>query len=439
MSTAGRGPAFAQTLYEKLTNEEDARVCTDISDTACREAPGNFLVILATHILTKLGDALASPKTVLAWITTSVGAPAAVLGLLVPIRESGSLIPQLLIGGYVRGVAVRKWAWVFGSLAQGIAVLGMGWVAFRLTGAAAGWALVGLLLVFSLARGLCSVAAKDVLGKTIPKGRRGQLTGWASSAAGLVSIGVGIALMMIPTTDLGGGVLAGLLLCAGGLWLLAAALYAGVTEEPGETEGGGSGIRQAVDALGLLRSDRPFARFVVARALLMCSALSAPFYVALAQQQAEPGVGTLGAFVIAAGAASLLSAPVWGRFADSSSRRVMFWAACLTAGVGLVTFGLNRVLPESLGGFWPVPLAYFLLSIAHSGVRVGRKTYVVDLAAGNRRTDYVAVSNSVIGILLLMVGMLGLLADRFGADGMIGLLALMGAAGALVTLYLEPT
>lgn len=437
MSAADRNASLAATLYEKLTNEEDAGVCADIPDAAYREVPGNFLRILVTHVLTKLGDALVSPKTVLPWITMSVGAPSVVLGLLVPIRESGSLIPQLVIGGYLRAVAVRKWAWVAGSVLQGLTVLGMGWVTVRLSGAAAGWALVALLVLFSLARGLCSVASKDVLGKTVPRGRRGQLTGWSASISGLVSIGVGCALLVMPTAGLDTQVLGGLLVAAGGFWLLAAGCYARVSEEPGETEGGSSGIAAALTGLRLLQRDPPFARFVLARTLLMCSALSAPFYVALAQQQ-HAGLRTLGAFVLAAGAAGLVSAPVWGRFADRSSRLVMFWAACLTSGTGLAVFGLNQLAPASLAGGWAVPLAYFLLSVAHSGVRVGRKTYVVDLAGGNRRTDYVAVSNSVIGLMLLLVGSLGLLADRFGADGMIALLALMGAAGALITLTLEP-
>ena len=47
-------------------------------------------------------------------------------------------------------------------------------------------AIIALIIAFSLARGFCSVAAKDVLGKTIPRDRRGQLTGWSASAAGLV-------------------------------------------------------------------------------------------------------------------------------------------------------------------------------------------------------------------------------------------------------------
>jgi hypothetical protein len=63
-------------------------------------------------------------------------------------------------------------------------------------------------------------------------------------------------------------------------------------------------------------------------------------------------------------------------------------------------------------------------------VRVGRKTYVINLASGNRRTDYVAISNSVIGVMLLGVGTVGMLAPLISNAGVIGLLALMGLAGA---------
>ena len=94
--------ASAKDLYEKLTNEEEARLCREIDERACRESPRSFFYLLGSYFLTKLGDAVASPKTTLAWLTTAVGAPAFVLGLLVPLRESGSLIPQLFVGGVVR-------------------------------------------------------------------------------------------------------------------------------------------------------------------------------------------------------------------------------------------------------------------------------------------------------------------------------------------------
>jgi hypothetical protein len=80
---------------------------------------------------------------------------------------------------------------------------------------------------------------------------------------------------------------------------------------------------------------------------------------------------------------------------------------------------------------WFIPVAYFFLAIAHSGVRVGRKTYLLDMASGERRTDYVAVSNSVIGAVLLLGGALGLLAPMLGSSGMILLLSALGFLGAL--------
>lgn len=430
--------AFTDDLYEKLTNQEDARLCRDIDERACRESPQNFLYLLASYFFTKLGDAVASPKTTLAWLTTAVGAPGFVLGMLVPIRESGSLVPQLFIGGIIRRLAIRKWVWVIGSIAQAACIVGIGFVAFRLEGAAAGWAILGLVTLFSLARGFCSIAAKDVLGKTIPKKVRGQLTGWSASAAGGVTVAVGVVLMT-PALKLGETNLIGMLLVAAGLlWVVAAAVYSLVNEYPGETEGGGS-VVAALAKLKLLGTDRPFRRFVITRALLMCSALSAPFYVALAQGNRGSAAAVLGSFVVAAGLASLLSAPVWGRFADQSSRKVMVAAALLTSGIGLVTFGVDRWLPELTSTAWFLPVAYFTLSIAHSGVRVGRKTYVVDLATGNKRTDYVAISNTVIGVLLLLVGSVGALAPLIGNAGVIALLAMMGMAGAVLGMTLPET
>ena len=58
--------------------------------------------------------------------------------------------------------------------------------------------------------------------------------------------------------------------------------------------------------------------------------------------------------------------------------------------------------------------------------------FVLNLASGNRRTDYVAISNSTIGVLLLVVGSIGTLAPVIGYGGIIGVLALMGLGGSIV-------
>ncbi|MGR8921662.1 MAG: MFS transporter [Gammaproteobacteria bacterium] len=422
---------FTESLYEKLTNVEDARACADIPDAACRESPRNFLLLLASSFLTRLGDALANPKTVLAWLMSSLGAPSYMLGALVPIRESGSLLPQLVIASFVRRMPRRKWAWVAGAVLQALAVAGIAAVAVSLEGVAAGWALLALLAAFSLARGLCSVAAKDVTGKTVPRGSRGQLTGWADGSAGLVTVGAGFALLLGVAGDGAPAFFGWALAGAGLLWLLAAGVYAAVEEFPGETGGGGNAMREAIARLALLRDDPPFRHFVATRSLLLCSALTAPFLVALGQERVGTGAALLGLFVLASGGASLAAAPFWGRFADRSSRQVMVIAATLTAATGLGVVAIDLLWPALTRHPGFLPLAYFVLSVAHGGVRVGRKTYIIDLAGGNKRTDYVAVSNTVIGVVLLVTSLVGALAVVVGVRGMLLLLSLMGALGAL--------
>lgn len=438
MSLAPHKP-IAGTIYELLTNQEDARACRDIPDNACRESPTNFVVLLASYFLSKLGDAIANPKTVLTWVMTSVGAPVWMLGFLVPIRESGSLIPQLAIASYVRRLAVRKWMWVSGSLLQGLCMLGIGLVAMVLTGVTAGAAILGLLVAFSLARGLCSVAAKDVLGKTIPKGRRGQLTGWSASAAGLVTVVFGSALLLLPLGADDQPLFGLALVGAAILWGLAALTFSLVREFSGATEGGNNALREALERLSILIDDRPFRHFVITRSLLLCSALTAPYFVALGQTNLGGDTRVLGLFVIASGVASLVSAPIWGRYTDRSSRRVMALAAALTAGIGGCVAAVSWLVPGFAHTFWFLPGAYFLLAIAHSGVRVGRKTYVVDLGGGNRRTDYVAVSNTVIGVVLLVTGVFGTAAALVSLPAVIAALSVMGGLGALYAWRLPET
>ena len=101
-------------------------------------------------------------------------------------------------------------------------------------------------------------------------------------------------------------------------------------------------------------------------------------------------------------------------------------------------FAVVRHLPGLAAHPAFFPAAYFVLSIAHDGVRVGRKTYVVDLARGNRRTDYVSVSNTVIGVVLLVAGLSGTLASLFDIASVVLILSLLGLAGAGWGMRLKP-
>ena len=425
-------PASDQ-LYALIANEEDARVCKDIPDEACQEVPRNFFLMFGSLVLTKLGDLLISPKTVLAWLMGAVGAHALV-AWLVPIRESGSMIPQLAIGAWMRRKALRKGFWVGGSLGQAVAVLLMAASVWTLDGYRAGFGILAALVIFSLARGFCSVAMKDVQGKVIPKTRRGRLTGLATTVSGILTAVLAALLFQAGEPSLLFYSL--LLVMAALLWVIAGALFATIEELPGETDGGGNALQEALRSLSLLRDDPPFRHFVITRALLLCSALAAPYFVVMAQQQSG-GAALLATFLFASSLASSVSASIWGWMADRSSRQVLILGATIASATCLLVALLSLLLPASGLGKGFLPLAFFVLSIAHAGVRLGRKTYLVDMAGGNKRTDYTAVSNTVIGVLLLLAGALSALVSLLSPAAVILMLGAMGLCGTLCALRLQ--
>lgn len=423
-------------LYERWFEDDEGRYCGELGDAACREVPGNFFLYVAALVLTKLGDALASPKTTLTWVMSAVGAPAALVGLLVPLRESGSMLPQIVLGGWVRRLAIRKWVWVTGSLLQALAIAGIGAAAVFTSGAVAGWLIVAAVALFALARSLSSTASKDVKGKTLPKGRRGRAAGLAASLSGALTMIVALTLIGVRPGELTPRALGLMLAGAAGLWVVAALLFSRIAEQPGEN-GGGAGLAEALDRLRLLAREPQFRRFVIARALFVSTALAGPYYVLLARQRSDGDLSLLALFVLAGGLASMLSANLWGRWADRSSRRVLLAAATLASSLGVVAFALARWAPAAIDSPWVPVAGFFALSVAHEGVRLGRKTHVVDMAEGNRRTDYVATSNTVIGALLLATSALGALVVWLGPAGMLLLLALLGFTGVLVGRGLE--
>ena len=418
-------------LYDYLNDEEDARTCKAIDDQACRETPKNYFLILISNMLTSLGDTLSNPKTVLTWVMSYVNAPVMLISFIVPIRESGSMLPQLFIAHYIRKRPVRKMVWVLGSLLQFLAIAGIGFVALSFEGSLAGWLIIACLIAFSLSRGLCSIAFKDVLGKTIPKTKRGKLKGYTSSVSGALVLAAGLFILYKSKDDVGIEFYSYLIFFAASLWLIAALIYANIKEYPGETDGGKNGLKEARERLGLLKEDKHFRNFVITRSLLLCSALTAPYYVLLAQRYVGKEAYLLGLFIIANGVASIISAPVWGKMADKSSKKVMTYSATLTAGLGLLIVAIIQFIPAWRDQNWLYPVAFFVLGIAHQGVRLGRKTYIVDMAQGNRRTDYVAVSNTLIGFILLITGGLSALASLVSVEGIIALLSVLGILGAL--------
>lgn len=428
--SGSRDEQAIEQLYNFVTGDEDARVCKDIPAEACEHQPRNFFAYLWANLLGKVSDEIASAKLVLPWLFGSLGVPAVLTGLLVPIREAGVLMPQLLVAAAVRHLPVRKGVWLIGALLSALSLLGMAVAAYTLEGLVAGLVILLMLVIFSVSRGLCSVSAKDVLGKTISKSRRGRLMGWSAGLSGIAVLFVGLWLGSVDADAVSNRVFVILLTVAAVLWLVAGVFFAMIREQPGATEGGGDALTVALAQMQLIRTDRLFRSYVIARALLLSVALAPPFYVLIVQAQSGSALLGLGALIIANGIASSLSAPFWGYLGDTSSRLVMLLAS---GGAGLL--GVLTFLAVMLEWHWytselAMAVVFMILNIMHGGVRLGRKIYLVDMANSDNRAAYVAVSNTLIGLIMLPAGLIGLLGDLLGLASVVlilGLLSLLAA------------
>ncbi len=418
------GSSFEETLFEALT--DDSGSSGGLDDAARAAEPGNFLRHAASLSMTKIADGLIDPKLVLSWLLTTLGASAVFVGLLVPIREAGALLPQLFVAGRVQALRHRKWVWALGSVGQGLSVAGIVAAGLTLQGAAAGAVICALLAVLALCRSLCSVSYKDILGKTVGKSRRGAATGLAASAASVGVILFALALLSGLAERM--VLVIGALCLAAALWLAAGALFS-TLREAGSTPAQGDGDGPLAQ-LALLRTTPQLTRFIATRGLLVATALAPPYLLLLAQSQGQTGVRQLGALVLASALASLLSSYLWGRLSDRSSRNVLRLAGLVGAAALAAAVLLDRA--GVINSAWALPLVLFVLMIAYHGVRQGRSTYLVDMAPADQRAAYTAVSNTVIGVVLLVSGGFGGVASLLGPQVTLAVFAAMCLAATLV-------
>lgn len=375
-----------------------------------------------------VGDQLISGKTVLPWLFSAAGVPGFFTGLLVPLRESGSMLPQAALTPWVVSHPARKRLWVLGSVGQGLCAAIIAAAAVLVRGPLLGLIVCLALAALAVLRALCSLTGKDVQGRTISKGRRGVVTGRATQLGGAVTLITGGVLAVLGELPRWG--LALLLAIGAATWFLAAAVFRSI-EEPVPESSGQKGIDRSwwKDTWQLYTQDARFRAFVNVRALLLVSALSTSFIVVLSQNIGSQALSGLGGFVLASGLASLVGGRVSGVLSDKSSRLVMSWAAGAAAIILLAIVACAAWAPTAVS-MWALPLGFFLVNLAHAAIRVARKTYVVDMAGEDKRTRYVGAANTMMGVILLVVGGISAVIALAGPSAAILFLACIGLIGA---------
>ncbi|WP_191284860.1 MFS transporter [Aliiroseovarius zhejiangensis] len=394
----------------------------------------NGLIHLLSLSASKTADALIDPKLVLSWLMGAIGAPAYLIGALVPVREAGALLPQLWVARRVQTQLGRKRFWAMGAAVQSAMAVSIALIAYFLSDALAGWLIVAALAVLAIGRSIASTTYKDALAHSVPQGRRGAVTGAAGSIAAAFGLAYGVSMSLGVFGDVSITAVAAYVFLAGMLYGAAALVFLRLQEDDiPETREEAQSWRAF---FAPLVTDRAFQLFILTRGFLTATAFAPPFIVMVTVGASERSLTQLGPLVVASALAASSSAFLWGKVSDISSRLTLCMSGLVAAGA----YGLTAAMVlggGTLGLWWAVGLM-FVAQVAYQGVRSGRSIFLTDMTRDETRLRYTALSNTVIGIVLFAGLGLGGVAQLAGAEYALVICAIMAALGASFATRLTP-
>lgn len=414
-------------VFKSVLSDDDSldRACKSIPEEACRHSARNYKANLMNGAASKLAEQTAGPNLVIPWLLQAIGAPVWILGFVMPLKQTFSLLPQMITAGYIRTLSIRKTVWTVSGFLQALCLLLMIPSAIYLTPAQAGFSVLFLLIVFSTASGAASVAFQDVLGKTVDKGQRGRLLSARAFAGGILTIAAGLVISRLKGGSL--TTLYMLLVFGAVLWVISSLFFQSIKEYPGSVKGGRNAVKETAAGFALFRKYKGFRQYMYARIMLNIIEIAVPFYAFYASELLGTSRAGLGLFMTAIGVSQVISSPFWGRAADETSRTVMIQSAVISVAAAVVAV-VCYFLTSQLAVYVGLLASFVLIGLAEAGVRLGRKTYLVDATPAENKATFTAFSNSMVGVITLFAGLLGFLAEKTGAAGII---AVIGAISIL--------
>lgn len=422
-------------VFKSVLADDDSldRACKSIPEEACRHSARNYKANLYNGAASKLAEQTAGPNLVIPWLLQAIGAPVWILGFAMPLKQTFSLLPQMITAGYIRTLAVRKTVWTISGFIQALCLILMIPSAVYLNPFEAGVAVLFLLIIYSTASGTASVAFQDVLGKTIDKGQRGKLLSARAFAGGVLTIAAGLIISRVR----GGSITTLYLLLVAGavLWIISSLFFQSIKEEPGAVKGGRNAIKEAAAGIYLFKRYKGFRRYLYARLSLNVIEIAVPFYAFYASELLGTSKAGLGLFMMAIGVSQVISSPFWGRAADETSRKVLIQSALISVAASVVAV-VCYFLTDQLAVYAGLLAAFVLMGLAEAGVRLGRKTYLVDATPADNKSTFTAFSNSLVGVLSLAAGVLGLIAEKTGAAGIIAVIGVLSLIAVFVSAHM---
>jgi len=413
-----------------------------------REARRSFALNVFNGVAFNFAERLIDPPLVLTWFVSQLTSSNLLVGLVAPLGNAGWFLPQVFVSARVQRMERKMPTYIAAAVIRTVA-----WVLL----AAAVWLvqdpsllLVGFFVLYTTARvsaGLAGLSFFDITAKTVPAWRRGSLFAWRQFLGGILGLGAGWIVKTVlnhPALPFprGHALLFGLY-CA--VMVPALSAFVAIREPPGavvaEPVTVGQQLRRAAR---LLRGDRTYRRYIAARLSLALSGIALPFYGIYAKNVLGAPEGMVGVYVATRVGSQLLLNLPWGRLSDRRGNRLAMRLLSLgnglTALMALALVGTVALLHPR--GAW-LPYLALPLFILDGAVRPAQvltgSNFLLELVPEAERPLYLGLSNTLMGVAVLVSGLGGLVVDLAGFTGLFALsLALCLIGYGLATGLPEP-
>jgi MFS family permease len=402
-----------------------------------REVRRSFVLGILNGTAFGFAEALIDPPVVLTWFISQLTSSNLLIGLVAPLGNAGWFLPQIFVSTRIQRMRRTMPAYVASAVIRTVA-----WLLV----AAAVWMvddptllLISFFALYSIARvssGLGGLSFFDVVAKTVPARRRGSFFAWRQLVGGVLGLGGGWIVKTIlnspafPFPD--GHALLFLVYCVGmALGMLAFAL---IREPPGVVSAGPVTMDdQLRRSRRLVRADSVYRRYIAARVVLGLTSIALPFYGVYAKSVLGASGGMAGIYVAARIGATLIFNLPWGRLSDRRGNQLVMRLLSLGSGAtALLALGLVGLigLVQPRGSWLPyVALPIFFLdgAVRPAQMMVG-SNFLLELAPEAERSLYLGLSNTLLGVVVLISGLGGLVVDSFGFAGVFFLSVVLSVA-----------
>lgn len=388
------------------------------------EIKRNFFLATINGILYIFAEAILDPTLVLVGFVSHLTQNPILLGLVLPIRDASWSLPQLWVSGFLQNRPVKIHFYKRMSFMR-IAAWFILAVSMNLI-LAPELMLVAFFISFTLsclANGVGGLPFLEVVSKTIPPHRRGELFAWRLGAGGLLGIGGSFVVRWLVssaspfTFPNNYGALGFVFFIFASVSLL---LFNRIREEPDENPIPQRNTREQFRlAVEVLKSNPNYRRLVTTQALMILSTMAIPFYAIYAQQEFHVNPEWVGVYLGVLMVSNLLSNIYFGRVSrKTDNQKVMATAALAGTGMILVmlllaVLGNPLQISSTLAAIWLIP-AFFLSGVRGTGFGIASSSLLLNLAEPEKRTLMIGFTQFLMGIFLLSTSMSGFLVKSIG-------------------------